>query len=55
MKVFILTLSFKCPGCLGHQYRLSLHNVTHKNPHGAVCIFCKSAMNVSYRVAPFPA
>ncbi|WP_424691355.1 hypothetical protein [Erwinia sp.] len=25
-----------------------MHNVTTKNPHGALCIFCKSIMKVSY-------
>ncbi|MFH8134667.1 cold-shock protein [Pantoea osteomyelitidis] len=54
MKVSILNLKFQCPGCLGHQYRLSLFDVTHKNPHGAVCIFCKSIMHVSYRAVAFP-
>ncbi|WP_072133227.1 cold-shock protein [Winslowiella iniecta] len=48
MKVFILNLKFKCPCCHGHQYRSSLYDVSPKNPHGAVCIFCKSGMTVSY-------
>ncbi|WP_439213108.1 cold shock small protein YmcF [Duffyella gerundensis] len=44
-------LNFKCPSCSGHQYRLSSFDVTTKNPHGAVCIFCKSVMHASYRDA----
>ncbi|WP_419470641.1 hypothetical protein [Duffyella gerundensis] len=51
MKVSIIILNFKCPSCSGHQYRLSSFDVTTKNPHGAVCIFCKSVMHASYRDA----
>ncbi|WP_456119816.1 cold shock small protein YmcF [Winslowiella arboricola] len=50
-KVFIITIKFKCPCCHGQQYRLSLFDVTSKNPHGAVCIFCKSGMTASSQAA----
>ncbi|WP_130835137.1 cold shock small protein YmcF [[Erwinia] mediterraneensis] len=51
MKVFILNVKFKCPCCHGHQYRLSVFDVSRNNPHGAVCIFCKSVMKASPRSA----
>ncbi|WP_420883167.1 cold-shock protein [Winslowiella toletana] len=44
-------MKFKCPCCHGQQYRLSLFDVNSKNPHGAVCIFCKSGMTASSQVA----
>ncbi|WP_372451303.1 cold shock small protein YmcF [Cedecea davisae] len=44
---FILNLLFQCPSCGGSQYRTSSYDVRESNPHGAVCIFCKSAMQVS--------
>ncbi|MGE9551962.1 cold-shock protein [Erwinia amylovora] len=48
MKVYITRLKYQCPACSGSQFRFSLHSVTAKNPHGAVCIFCKTIMKVSY-------
>ncbi|WP_126358411.1 cold shock small protein YmcF [Cedecea lapagei] len=43
----MLNLQFQCPSCGGSQYRTSPYDVRESNPHGAVCIFCKSAMQVS--------
>jgi excinuclease UvrABC ATPase subunit len=37
-------IHFRCPCCHGSQYRTSVFDVTTKNPLGAKCIFCKSAM-----------
>ncbi|AST70745.1 MULTISPECIES: cold shock small protein YmcF [Kosakonia] len=37
-------IHFRCPCCHGSQYRVSSFDVTEKNPAGAKCIFCKSAM-----------
>ncbi|PAT73703.1 cold-shock protein [Klebsiella pneumoniae] len=37
-------IHFRCPCCHGSQYRTSQFDVTEKNPFGAKCIFCKSAM-----------
>ncbi|WP_422645789.1 cold-shock protein [[Pantoea] beijingensis] len=51
-RFFILTLKFKCPCCHGNQYRLSRFDSSAKNPHGAVCIFCKSGMIVHHQPAP---
>ncbi|WP_128177978.1 MULTISPECIES: cold shock small protein YmcF [Erwiniaceae] len=48
----MLTLKFKCPCCHGNQYRLSRFDSSAKNPHGAVCIFCKSGMIVHHQPAP---
>ncbi|WP_249226314.1 hypothetical protein [Entomohabitans teleogrylli] len=42
----ILNLYFKCPGCCGSQYRVSLFDTSERNPYGAICIFCKSDMVV---------
>ncbi|WP_455863872.1 cold shock small protein YmcF [Pantoea agglomerans] len=47
MKVIIPIIRFKCPSCHGCQFRLSPHNITQKNPHGANCIFCKAGMQAS--------
>jgi hypothetical protein len=38
------TIHFRCPCCHGSQYRVSMFDVSEKNPFGAKCIFCKSAM-----------
>ncbi|MCS2147789.1 cold shock small protein YmcF [Scandinavium manionii] len=38
------SIHFRCPCCHGSQYRTSSFDVTEKNPFGAKCIFCKSAM-----------
>ncbi|MGL4725506.1 MAG: cold-shock protein [Scandinavium sp.] len=38
------SIHFRCPCCHGLQYRTSSFDVSEKNPHGAKCIFCKSAM-----------
>lgn len=38
------SIHFRCPCCHGSQYRVSVFDVTENNPHGAKCIFCKSAM-----------
>ncbi|HEY3983804.1 MAG TPA: hypothetical protein VGM55_07520 [Cedecea sp.] len=43
----MLNLTFQCPSCGGSQYRTSSYDVRESNPHGAVCIFCKSVMQVS--------
>ncbi|WP_455863884.1 cold shock small protein YmcF [Pantoea agglomerans] len=45
-------LKYQCPSCCGSQFRFSMHNVTSKNPHGALCIFCKSIMTVSFSLLP---
>ncbi|MDT0177897.1 cold-shock protein [Pantoea sp. RRHST58] len=37
-------ISLRCPHCQGSQYRRSVFDVSVKNPLGAKCIFCKSAM-----------
>ncbi|WLI79051.1 cold-shock protein [Kosakonia sp. H02] len=37
-------IHFRCPCCHGSQYRISSFDMTEKNPAGAKCIFCKSAM-----------
>ncbi|WP_353614121.1 hypothetical protein [Mangrovibacter phragmitis] len=37
-------IHFRCPKCHGSQYRVSLLNITEKNPYGATCVFCKSVM-----------
>ncbi|PDO84302.1 cold shock small protein YmcF [Kosakonia pseudosacchari] len=37
-------IHFRCPCCHGSQYRTSCFDMTEKNPAGAKCIFCKSAM-----------
>ncbi|OUR02379.1 cold-shock protein [Pluralibacter gergoviae] len=37
-------IHFRCPCCHGSQYRVSHFDVSEKNPFGAKCIFCKSAM-----------
>ncbi|WP_316432405.1 cold shock small protein YmcF [Klebsiella pasteurii] len=37
-------IHFRCPCCHGSQYRTSTYDVSEKNPFGAKCIFCKSAM-----------
>ncbi|EOV9542408.1 cold-shock protein [Cronobacter sakazakii] len=44
-------LHFRCPACHGSQYHTSRFDVTDKNPHGAKCIFCKSAMLVGFAAA----
>ncbi|WP_227741509.1 MULTISPECIES: hypothetical protein [Pantoea] len=35
---------FRCPCCQSSQYRVSAFDQSKSNPHGAKCIFCKSAM-----------
>ncbi|WP_425435734.1 cold-shock protein [Pantoea rwandensis] len=40
----LFTQFMKCPQCQGSQYRKSVFDVSQKNPHGAICIFCKSMM-----------
>ncbi|MDU5474079.1 MAG: hypothetical protein E7J63_10070 [Pantoea sp.] len=37
-------MSLRCPHCQGSQYRRSVFDINVKNPLGAKCIFCKSAM-----------
>ncbi|MEW5560299.1 cold-shock protein [Enterobacter asburiae] len=44
MKNTTQSIHFRCPCCHGSQYRTSAFDVTKSNPHGAKCIFCKSAM-----------
>ncbi|WP_425462647.1 hypothetical protein [Mixta tenebrionis] len=44
----MLTIKYRCSRCSGHQCRISLFDVSFRNPHGAVCIFCKAPMIVSY-------
>ncbi|WP_420845704.1 cold shock small protein YmcF [Mixta theicola] len=44
----MLTIKYRCSRCQGHQCRISLFDVSIRNPHGAICIFCKSPMLVSY-------
>ncbi|WP_227123130.1 cold shock small protein YmcF [Kosakonia oryzae] len=46
-------IHFRCPCCHGSQYRISSFDVTEKNPVGAKCIFCKSAMNRFDNIAAF--
>ncbi|HHD7497142.1 TPA: cold-shock protein, partial [Klebsiella oxytoca] len=41
-----------CPCCHGSQYRTSTYDVSEKNPFGAKCIFCKSAMITFDNIAP---
>ncbi|MGP3590712.1 cold shock small protein YmcF [Vagococcus sp. WN89Y] len=44
---------FRCPCCDGSQYRISSYDMTEKNPAGAKCIFCKSAMSIFNNFAAF--
>ncbi|MDY0970982.1 cold-shock protein [Siccibacter turicensis] len=46
-------IHFRCPCCHGSQYRTSPFDMTEKNPFGAKCIFCKSAMTTLDSFAPF--
>ncbi|MFO5928139.1 cold-shock protein, partial [Klebsiella pneumoniae] len=39
--------------CHGSQYRTSQFDVTEKNPFGAKCIFCKSAMMTLDTLRPY--
>ncbi|QGN37857.1 cold-shock protein [Klebsiella oxytoca] len=45
-------IHFRCPCCHGSQYRTSSYDVSEKNPFGAKCIFCKSAMITFDNIAP---
>lgn len=45
-------IHFRCPCCHGSQYRTSQFDVTDKNPFGAKCIFCKSAMMTLDTIRP---
>ncbi|PLM46255.1 cold-shock protein [Klebsiella michiganensis] len=45
-------MHFRCPCCHGSQYRTSTYDVSEKNPFGAKCIFCKSAMITFDNIAP---
>lgn len=45
-------IHFRCPCCHGSQYRTSQFDVTEKNPFGAKCIFCKSAMMTLDTIRP---
>lgn len=45
-------IHFRCPCCHGSQYRTSQFDVTEKNPFGAKCIFCKSAMMTFDAIRP---
>ena len=44
IKIISVSISMRCPHCLGSQYRKSAFDVSEKNPAGAKCIFCKTAM-----------
>ncbi|WOZ79702.1 cold-shock protein [Kosakonia sacchari] len=44
-------IHFRCPCCHGSQYRISSFDMTEKNPAGAKCIFCKSAMTTFDNIA----
>ncbi|EKZ5693398.1 cold-shock protein [Klebsiella quasipneumoniae] len=46
-------IHFRCPCCHGSQYRTSQFDVTEKNPFGAKCIFCKSAMMALDTLRPY--
>ncbi|MCZ3383530.1 MULTISPECIES: cold shock small protein YmcF [Enterobacteriaceae] len=46
-------IHFRCPCCHGSQYRISSFDITEKNPAGAKCIFCKSAMTTFDNIAAF--
>ncbi|XTZ39147.1 cold-shock protein [Salmonella enterica] len=46
-------IHFRCPCCHGSQYRISNFDMSEKNPFGAKCIFCKSAMTTFDNIANF--
>jgi len=43
-KIISAIIYLRCPHCQGSQYRRSVYDINVKNPLGAKCIFCKSAM-----------